>query len=101
MGILKNILVSDPLGKEIAIYENTGGIVEVRLAGDSVWLRQEQLALLFATSTDNVSQHLKNIYAEGELNPQRTTEDFSVVRQEGKRTVTRTLKHYNLDAAIL
>lgn len=52
----------------------------------------------FDTSTDNVGLHLKNIYTEAELDEMVTTEDFSVVRQEGKRQVRRRLKHYNLDA---
>lgn len=52
------------------------------------------------TSTDNISLHLKNIYASGELVETSTTEDFSVVRQEGQRSVFRKIKHYNLDAII-
>lgn len=55
---------------------------------------------LFETSIDNVSLHLKNIYSEGELDPNVTTKDFLVVRQEGSRNVKRKLKHYNLDAII-
>nr|WP_314384531.1 RhuM family protein [uncultured Cardiobacterium sp.] len=55
---------------------------------------------MFDTSTDNVSLHLKNIYAEAELEEKTTTEDYSVVRAEGKRQVTRQIKHYNLDAAL-
>jgi hypothetical protein len=55
---------------------------------------------LFDTSTDNIGLHLKNIYKEKELNENSTTEDSSVVRQEGNRKVTRVIKHYNLDAII-
>jgi len=58
------------------------------------------MSSLFDTSTDNVGLHLKNVYAEGELEEDRTTEDFSVVRQEGNRQVRRRIKHYNLDAII-
>ena len=58
------------------------------------------MAELFQTSTDNISLHLKNIYSEGELQETATTEDYSVVRQEGERQVKRKLKHYNLDAII-
>ena len=53
------------------------------------------MAQLFDTSADSISLHLKNIFAENELNEKSTTEDFSVVRQEGKREVKRQLKHYN------
>jgi prophage maintenance system killer protein len=86
----------------ILIYQSEDGTIatEVTLEGESLWLNQKQMAELFDTSADNVSLHLKNIYASGELNESATTEDFSVVRQEGKRKVQRRVKHYNLDAII-
>jgi hypothetical protein len=55
------------------------------------------MGLLFDTSSDNIGLHLKNIYAENELNENSTTEYFSVVRLEGSREVCRNVKHYNLD----
>jgi len=58
------------------------------------------MAELFECSTDNISLHLKNIYDEKELIRAATTENFSVVRKEGKRQVNRTLDFYNLDAII-
>ena len=58
------------------------------------------MADLFDCGTDNIGLHLKNIYAEHELDESSTTEDFSVVRQAGSRTVNRKVKHYNLDAII-
>ena len=85
---------------QIVIFETDQQPVQVRLEGDTVWLSQAQMAELFATSTDNISLHLKNIYKDQELDEAATTEDFSVVRQEGARKVTRRLKHYNLDAII-
>jgi prophage maintenance system killer protein len=85
---------------EIIIFEADSQQVEVRLQGETLWVTQTQMADLFATSPDNISLHLKNIYQEAELKEQATTEDFSVVRQEGKRQVNRQLKHYNLDAII-
>ncbi len=87
---------------EVVIYQDeqnqTG--VSVRLDGETVWLTQRQMADLFDTSADNVSLHLKNIFSEGELGEPATTEDFSVVQTEGRRKVTRTIRHYNLDAII-
>ena len=74
--------------------------IDVRLEGETVWLSQRQMSVLFDTSSDNVGLHLKNIYAEGELLEGATTEDFSVVRQEGNRQVRRSVRHYNLDAII-
>ena len=90
------------MNSQIQIYQSEDGQVslQVSLENETVWLNQPQMAMLFDTSTDNISLHLKNIYAEGELDENLTTEDFSVVRQEGKRQVKRTLKHYNLDAII-
>jgi hypothetical protein len=84
----------------IVIFESGDEPVQVRLEGETVWLTQAQMAELFDTSTDNISLHLKNIYSDKELQEPATTEDFSVVRQEGVRQVKRQLKHYNLDAII-
>lgn len=86
----------------LIIYEQGDQQVEVRLDAqrDTVWLTQQQMADLFETSSDNISLHLRNIFTDGELNEEATTEDSSVVRQEGKRQVTRKLRHYNLDAII-
>ena len=86
----------------IEIYQAQDGTtqVEVRFENDTVWLSQAQMANIFDTSSDNISLHLKNIFNEAELDENLTAEDFSVVRQEGKRQVTRKVKHYNLDAII-
>jgi prophage maintenance system killer protein len=84
----------------IVIFKSGDQPVEVRLQGETVWLSQAQMAELFDTSTDNISLHLKNIFTDKELDEPSTTEDFSVVRQEGSRQVKRRLKHYNLDAII-
>lgn len=87
---------------DLMVYQTDSGALEVRFDGthDTVWLSQAQMAELFESSTDNISLHLKNIYLEQELSEQATTEDYSVVRQEGTRQVKRNLKHYNLDAII-
>ena len=87
---------------EILLYENGGEkeFVSVVFQDETFWLTQSGMAELFDCSTDNISLHLKNIYAEEELTPEATTEKISVVRQEGTRQVRRTLNHYNLDAII-
>ncbi|KAA0011096.1 Fic/DOC family protein [Billgrantia pellis] len=86
----------------LVIYQDGNHSVEVQLDAerDTVWLSQRQMAEVFDTSTDNISLHLKNIYADAELNESATTEESSVVRQEGRRRVTRRVRHYNLDAII-
>lgn len=74
--------------------------VDVVMRDDTIWLTQKAMAALFDTSTDNISFHLKNIYNDGELTENATTENFSVVQTEGKREVQRNLNFYNLDAII-
>jgi death-on-curing family protein len=86
----------------VLLYQAEDGSLktEVPIRDDTVWLTQKQMSELFATSTDNIGLHLKNIYAEGELLEKATAEDYSVVRLEGKRKVKRQVKHYNLDSII-
>ena len=74
--------------------------IEVRVIDETVWLTQKGMAQLFDCSTDNIGLHLKNIYASGELTESATTEDSSVVQNEGTRKITRRVKFYNLDAII-
>jgi hypothetical protein len=86
----------------IIIY--TGGErhadIEVRLQGDTAWLSQTQLVELYQSSKANVSEHIKNIYNEGELSPQATVRKFRTVQKEGNREVYRDIEHYNLDMII-
>ena len=86
----------------ILLYNNGSEkeFVSVVFKDETFWLTQSGMAELFDCSADNISLHLKNIYNEGELDPEATTEKFSVVRKEGSREVHRTLEHYNLDAII-
>jgi prophage maintenance system killer protein len=74
--------------------------LHVSLDGETVWLSQLQMGQLFDTTPENVLMHLQNIYKDEELDNQATTKEFLVVRQEGKRQVRRSIKHYNLDAII-
>ena len=74
--------------------------VDAFIKDDTVWLTQKGMAKLFDCTTDNISLHLKNIYAEGELEESATAEESSVVQTEGNRQVRRPAKLYNLDAII-
>ena len=87
---------------QILLYNNGSEkeFVNVVFQDETFWLTQSGMAELFDCSTDNISVHLKNIYAVEELSPDAPTEKISVVRQEGSRQVRRTLDHYNLDAII-
>ena len=74
--------------------------LEVRVENDSVWLTQAQMAELFRTTPQNVTIHIKDIYEEEELSEGATCKQSLQVRQEGKRTVRRYQKMYNLDVII-
>ena len=87
---------------EILFYQNEQNQVrlEVRLEEETVWLTQAHLAELFQVKPQNITMHLKNIYAEGELQEESTCKDFLQVQIEGNRQVERKRKFYNLDAII-
>ena len=86
----------------IVIYENADQAVEVRLDADqeTLWLTQAQIGTLFGVKPQNITMHLKNIYAEGELVEAATCKDFLQVQSEGGREVKRKRKHYSMDAVI-
>jgi len=74
--------------------------VEVFYQNEMLWLTQKAMATLFDCSTDNIGLHLKNIYESGELQKVATSEESSVVQNEGGRQVSRKVRFYNLDAVI-
>lgn len=87
---------------EIIIYQTDDGNtkIDVKMKDETVWLTQQQMAELFQTSRTNVIEHIKNIYADGELEEKATCQNFRQVRMEGNREVTRELPYYNLDMII-
>lgn len=86
----------------ILIYQTEDGVtkIETRLLDETVWLTQAQLCELFQKSKSTVSEHLKNIFEEGELNHFLTVRKFRTVQSEGSRTVEREVDFYNLDVII-
>lgn len=84
------------------VFKPEGGniTIEVKFQNETIWLSQKQMAALFDKDSDTIGLHLKNIYKEGELVENSTTEFFSVVQKEGERSVERNVKFYNLDAII-
>lgn len=74
--------------------------VEVFLQDETVWLTQKAMGLLFDTTPQNITIHLKNIFESGELDEEATCKEFLQVQLEGKREVSRYQKFYNLDAII-
>ena len=74
--------------------------LQLRAKDQTVWLSQREMAELFDVSTDNVGLHLKNVYEDGELSREVTSEASSVVQTEGARKVQRPVTRYNLDAIL-
>ncbi len=87
---------------KIVIYQTEDGKtkIDVRLENETVWLTQAQMAQLFKSSRTNVLEHIQHIYEDEELEKEATCRNFRQVRQEGKRTVNRTIIMYNLDMII-
>lgn len=77
---------------DVVVYNDGELELKISINEENIWLNQVQIAELFETSSDNISLHLKNIYKEKELTKNSTVEDFSVVRQEGGRSVKRNIK---------
>ena len=86
----------------LIIYQDDNGSVKVnvRFSDEDVWLTQAQLAEIYATTQENISMHLSNIYKDAELEQVRTYKKILLVRQEGARSVRREMDHYNLDVVI-
>jgi len=95
---MKTLQIRNSTAEFLIFTKQTGeNGIEVRVQDGTIWLSQKLMAALFDCSTDNISLHLKNIFAEGELDENSVTEDFSVTATDGKNYKT---KHYNLDAII-
>ena len=102
IGKMANDIVSvNELQGEVIFYQPDNTMrLEVRLEDETVWLTQQQMVTLFQSSKANVSEHIRNIYDQGELEQEATVRNFRTVRKEGNRMVNRTLTYYNLDAII-
>jgi len=86
---------------EIVIYKSKEGPkLDVRLEGETVWLTQKQMALLFGKGIPTINEHIKNIYKEEELEEKSTIRKFRIVQNEGRRRVERNIEFYNLDVII-
>ena len=91
----------ESLGGEIVLYQPDETVrLEVHLEKENVWLTQQQIIELFQSSKANISEHLSNIYEQGELVYEATVRNFRTVQKEGNRMVSRVLTYYNLDTII-
>ena len=90
--------------KDIVIYQSEDGLVKmeamVDASNETIWATQKAIAKLFATTPQNITTHIGNIYQVGELKTDTTCKDFLQVQNEGGRTVKRKLSYYNLDMII-
>lgn len=98
-------------GKELSIRNSTAEFlifelqskqdsIEVRYEDETIWLTQKMMATLFDVSVKTISEHLQNVYDQGELEREATIRKFRIVQTEGTRQVNREVDHYNLDAVI-
>jgi hypothetical protein len=91
-----------PEPSEFLLYQTEDGLarVHIRLFEGNVWLTQKQLSELYQTGVPSISEHLTNIFREGELDPEATIRKFRTVRSEGKRTISRVIEHYSLPVVL-
>lgn len=87
------------MNSEILIYQNQSGDIkiDVRLEEETVWLAQEQMAALFGKGRSTVTEHIRNIFKEGELEENSVCRKFRHTAADGKNYDT---NHYNLDVII-
>jgi hypothetical protein len=87
---------------ELILYQSEDGIskIEVRLQDETVWLTLNQIMDLFQKAKSTISEHISNVFAEGELDETATVRNFRTVQTEGNRDVERELAFYNLDVII-
>ena len=93
---------SQPSETPVALYRTEDGTVRVSalVQNETLWLTQAAMAALFGVAPQNITYHLKQIFESRELTEESTCKDFLQVQTEGGRHVSRSLKHYNLDAII-
>ena len=87
---------------EFLFYQTDDGQtrIQVRLEGETVWLSQRVMADLFQKDVRTISEHIRNVYEEGELQEAATLRKFRTVQTEGSRQVEREVDHYSLDVII-
>ena len=93
---------SDDSTNQLVVFSDDQLSLEVRVSPkeDTVWLTQAQIAELFEKTPQNITMHIRNIYADEELDRISTCKDFLHVQKEGGRDIERSIKHYNLDLII-
>jgi len=96
---LYTVAMNDLQPKNILIYRADDNRIrlEVKLEEKTIWLSQKQIGELYQKGKATISEHIKNIFQDGELGPEATVRKFRTVQKEGDRQVERLTEHYNLD----
>ena len=92
----------NPTDESVVVYQSEDGTLQldVQLSDETVWLTQQQMAMLFGVKEHNITYHIQGIFKTHELEPEATTQKIRVVRLEGNRKVARSIDFYNLDMII-
>ncbi len=87
---------------EVLLYQTEDGLsrIEVHVVNETVWLSLNEIAELFQRDKSVISRHVRNVFDEGELQPDATVAKFATVQSEGEKQVTRQIEYYNLDVII-
>ena len=93
--------MSEP-NSSLILYQTEDGLtrIECRFENETVWLTQKLMAELFEIGVNTVNHHLKEIYADGELQEAATIRKYRIVRSEGKRQIAREIEHYSLSVIL-
>lgn len=96
------ILLNELTKGDLIIYEDENDKIEIEafLYDETIWLPLNKIGELFEKNKMTISEHIKNIYAEGELEKNSTIRNFLTVQIEGNRKVSRNIDYYNLDMII-
>ena len=84
----------------VSAVGDSANSVEMRYQDENIWLTQKMLATLYDVSVQVINKHIKKIYDDNELEENSSVRVFKTAQEEAKRTVTREVKHYNLQMAI-
>ncbi|HGM7400471.1 MULTISPECIES: RhuM family protein [Serratia] len=92
----------DDADLSVVVFQNGPQLVNFQIHGETqeIWATTRDIAQLYGVDDQTISYHINNIFSDGELHPEATTQDFQVVRNEGFRHVRRIISHYNMDMII-
>ena len=99
----KELAIRSSAAEYLTFVASTGesdASFEMRYEDENIWLTQKMMAALYDVGLPTINEHIKKIYADGELTEEATIRKFRIVQTEGVRQVNREVTHYNLQAII-